>query len=162
MGHQRVYAQAAQLSQDTCMKTEWDFVASYRVIQFTGITLPAQYASMVYSKWLRSLRYGNDFFKLIEPDAYYSVYKRYIHNVLRKPDTSVRIAVLTDDADVALGFSIFQEPVLHYVHVHKDNRKLGIGRNLIPPGITTITHVTKTGLSIWGSKYSDWKFNPFV
>lgn len=117
---------------------------------------------MIFSKWLRSLRYGNDFFKLIDPEAYYSRYEAMIQRILRAPETEVRLAVLSDDHDVVLGFSVSRGSALDYVHVHKIQRRQGIGKNLVPDGITTITHLTKTRLTIWGSKYGEWKFNPFV
>jgi GNAT superfamily N-acetyltransferase len=117
---------------------------------------------MIFSKWLRSLRYGNDYFRLIDPDEYWKAYNAYIKSILMRGDTMVRIASLTEDADVALGFSVVRGAVLDYVHVHKDFRKKGIGRILVPKNIKVITHLTKTGLSIWGSKYPKWKFNPFA
>lgn len=141
-------------------------MSRYRVIAFLGPDLPMNYIGLVYSRWMRSLRYGNDFFKMADSDTYYQAYERYIQVLLRKPNTLVRLAVLADDEDVVLGFSISrsstEEHILDYVHVHKDCRKLGIARKLVPNDIDTITHVTKTGLSIWGSKFSHWKFNPFA
>ncbi len=74
----------------------------------------------------------------------------------------MKLAVLTDDRDVVLGFSVSRGKVLDYVHVQKDLRKQGIGTALIPLGIDTITHLTKSALPIWGSKYGSWKFNPFI
>ncbi len=117
---------------------------------------------MIFSKWKRSLRHGNDYFKLIDSDAYYEIYDRYISRLLADPLSVIRLAVLTDDRDIVLGFSVCRRHVLDYVHVHKDHRRCGIGTRLVPRGTSEITHVTKTGLTIWGSKYPDWKFNPFA
>lgn len=136
--------------------------ASYRVLSFPSSKLPTAYIGLVYSKWLRSLRYGNDLFRLIDADSYYKAYHRHVSLVLEHPNTVIRIAVLSDDHDVVLGFSVSRGNVLDYVHVHKDQRRLGIGRSLVPDGIEWITHVTKTGLTIWGSKAGHWKFNPFA
>jgi GNAT superfamily N-acetyltransferase len=116
---------------------------------------------MIYAKWLRSLRFGNDYFKLIDSDDYYLTYHRYITNLLAQPAATVRLAVLSDDRDVVLGFSVTRGNILDYVHVHKDHRRCKIGTHLIPCGIDTITHVTKSALPIWNNKYSNWKFNPF-
>jgi GNAT superfamily N-acetyltransferase len=116
---------------------------------------------MVLSKWLRSLRYGNDYFRLIDAQAYFRVYHDYIEGILARSRTRMRLAVLTDDHDVVLGFAAHEGGILHYVHVHKDMRKQGIGRALLPDDIDTITHVTNIGLSIWGSKFPAWKLNPF-
>lgn len=136
--------------------------ASYTIRCFAGVELPAQYQGLVFSKWLRSLRYGNDYFRIIEQEAFFQVYNKYIESILSRQNTIVNLAVLSDDEDVVLGFSVNQPQVLHYVHVQKDQRRQGIGKSLVPPNIHTITHVTNIGLSIWGSKRPDWKFNPFI
>jgi GNAT superfamily N-acetyltransferase len=137
-------------------------MSGYRIIAFSGYKLPAAYTELVYSRWLRSLRFGNDYFKLIKSNAYYEAYHRYIQRVLEHPDSMVRLGVLSDDADVVLGFSVSRGSILDYVHVHKDHRRLGIGTKLVPQGIDTITHLTRTGLAIFGSKHFNWAFNPFV
>jgi GNAT superfamily N-acetyltransferase len=137
-------------------------MSSYRIVEFAATDMPDAYENLVFSKWLRSLRFGNEFFKLIEPEAYYRAYSKYLFNVLENPETRLRFAVLSDDNDVVLGFSVFNGTVLYYVHVHADNRRLGIGKQLVPKDIDTITHLTKTGMTIWASKYPQWKFNPFL
>lgn len=152
MGDEGVHAKAAQQKD----------MSSYSVVVYAGSNFPSCYLGMVYSKWLRSLRYGNDFFKLIDPEAYYDAYQQYISTILSREKCRVRLAVLTLEPDVVLGFSIHRDNVLDYIHVHRDNRRLGIGKHLIPNGIDTITHLTRTGMSIWGSKCKHWKFNPFA
>ena len=137
-------------------------LSTYTVIAYRGQALPEDYRSMIYSRWLRSLRHGNDFMRLIVPQAYYTAYQKLITAILNLPETTVRIAVLSEDHDVALGFSVSRGTILEYVHVHKDQRKRGIGTNLVPKDTDTITHLTKTGLAIWGTKYGKWKFNPFA
>ena len=138
-------------------------LAAYVVRTFLGSHVPEGYIANVYSKWLRSLRHGNDYFRLIQPaGSYYTQYRRYIASVLARADCVVHIAVLADDHDVILGFSVSHGNVLDYVHVHKDNRRLGIGTKLIPAGVDTITHLTKTGLTIWANKHSHLRFNPFA
>ena len=134
--------------------------SSYKVKSYDHV--PERYQAAVYSKWLRSLRFGNDFFKMVDSGPYYEAYHRYPGVILSRPDVCFRVATLSDDDDIVLGFSVSRDHVLDYVHVHKDFRRLGIGRNLVPPGIDTITHLTRTAISIWGSKCSSWKFNPFA
>jgi GNAT superfamily N-acetyltransferase len=153
LGDESVHAKAIEPSES---------LASYSVQVFSAHDLPPEFRNLIYSKWLRSLRYGNDYFKLIDPDAYYRAYQTYITYRLGQIDCVVRLAVLTDEPDVVLGFSLCHGNILEYVHVHKDHRRQGIGTKLVPGYIDTITHVTKIGLSIWGSKYSHWKFNPFA
>lgn len=135
---------------------------SYKIITTLGSRIPKEYNNLVYSKWLRTLRSGNDYFKLIDSKSYYEVYHKYIGHVLAKPMTVVRFAVLSEDEDVVLGFSVSQEHILHYVYTHKDNRRQGIAKELIPFEVKTITHLTKTGLILWNSKIPEAKFNPFA
>lgn len=135
---------------------------TYVVLSYPGASLPKQYEAMVYSKWLRSLRYGNDYFKLIDDKAYFENYHKFIEAILSKPDTRVRLAVLSEDADIVFGFAVVKgDNVLHYIHCQRDYRKTGIGKSLLPKNFDTITHLTTVGVSIWGAKYPGVKFNPF-
>ncbi len=135
---------------------------AYSVVRYEAKHTPPGYINMIKSRWLRSLRYGNDYFRLIKPDAFYDAYGRYIAQSLERPEASVRLALLSDAHDVVLGFSVARGSVLDYVHVDQHSRRLGIGRSLIPDGIDTITHVTKTGLILWANKKPEWVFNPFI
>jgi len=142
--------------------------SSYSIISYPGASLPDTYHNMVLSKWLRSLRYGNTYFKLIDSSCYFAAYNSYIESVLHRPNTTVRLAVLSDDHDVVLGFSVLEANKIHFCHCHKDVRNQGIGTSLIPKEMFIndgagyeITHVTTVGLSIWSSKLSKAIFNPF-
>jgi GNAT superfamily N-acetyltransferase len=131
-------------------------------VRFAGATLPESYLHFLLSKWKRSLRHGNDYFRLVRASDYYDAYERYLTRILADERCAVRLAVLDEDADIVLGFSVARGNILDYVYVHKDVRGTGIGKSLVPLGIDTITHLTKTGLVIWSNKRSDWAFNPFA
>jgi ribosomal protein S18 acetylase RimI-like enzyme len=133
-------------------------IDAYQVLRFEGC--PEQYRSYVLARWKRGLRYGNDYFRLIKPEAFYAAYELYLTNLL--PEATCRFAVLASDHDVCLGYSVTRGSVLDFVHVHKDYRRRGIGKRLVPAGIDTISHLTKTALTIWGSKYPGWSFNPYA
>ena len=135
---------------------------SYTIIAYPGDRLPPTYTNMIFAKWLRSLRYGNDYFRLISSDEYYTAYSRHINWVLREPDCTVKLAVLTEDHDVCLGYCVHRGTVLDYVHVQRDMRRLGIGTALLPPEVTTITNITRNALAIWNPKLKQVKFNPFT
>lgn len=153
MGFETLYPEAARQ----------EGVVTYKITQRPTCDLPSgDVRSYVYSKWLRSLKYQNDFFKLIAPEAYWEAYGHYITTLLAKPESMLRLAVLTEDPDVILGFAVFRGSVLDYLYVHRHQRRLGVGAALMPHGIETITHLTKTGLVIWGNKYGHLKFNPFA
>jgi GNAT superfamily N-acetyltransferase len=136
--------------------------AAYKIAMYSGNTLPARYHSLIYSKWLRSLKYGNDYYKLIDNEAYYKAYHTYIERLLAMPLMQVRLATLSDDDDIVLGFSCSRGITLDYVHVHKDYRRHGIGSTLLPQNVEVITHLTHNGMSFWTAKCPNAKFNPFV
>lgn len=135
--------------------------ASYKIIKFKASELPEQYRNMVFSKMLRSLRFGNEYFKLIEPGIYYDIYNTYIKSLLSRPSAVVNLAVLSDDLDVVLGWSLIEPKKLHYVHVQKDMRNQGIGQELCKEPFDTITHITLKGVNLWNKYYREVKFNPF-
>lgn len=135
---------------------------SYKILKFKALDLPEQYSAMIYSRFLRSLRNGNQYFKLIDRKTYFTIYRSYIATLLTRPRAAVRLAVLSDDFDVVLGFSITEPEKLHYVHVNTDYRKAGIGSSLTPDPFNTFTHLTNISASIWSSKFPEAIFNPFA
>jgi hypothetical protein len=132
----------------------------YKVISYCGALLPKNYRNMVFSRWLRSLRFGNRYFKIIDQEPYFRVYHAFIESILAKQFTTVKLAVITNEPDVCFGWSVCEPQTLHYVHVQRDYRQSGIGTSLIPKDIKTITHVTNAWEEIW-HKYPHTKFNPF-
>ena len=135
--------------------------ASYSVIPYLGSQLPDNYRNMILAKWLRTLRFGNDFFKLVESDSYFESYQKYIKTLIYRPQCIIRLAVLTDEPDTCLGFSVSEPNILHYVWVEKDNRKIGVAKSLTQFPFKYITHLTRAGISIWNNKFPDAKFDPF-
>lgn len=140
-----------------------DPLDSYVILRYAGYNLPDRYYNFVKSKWMNSYRYGNDYIKLCYSPSYFAAYSHYIDALMAtKANVVVRIAALNSDLDVALGFSVARGNTLDYVHVHKDCRRQGIGKHLVPAGIDTITHLTKVGLKLWPLKLATAKFNPFA
>lgn len=149
---------------DKDLETRGDGIApsTYSVISFPASKLPLSYQNFVKSKWKRTLRHGNDYFKLTDSDAFFENYERFINHLFARPNSVIRLAVLTDDPDVALGFSFIEGDILHYVYVQHEQRNRGVGRSLVPVKISIITHLTKSGLSIWHNKLRHAVFNPFI
>lgn len=132
------------------------------ICAWQGKLLPKQYLNLVRSRWMRSYRHNNDYMKLTDAAAYYCAYSVYVERILARPNAIVRLALLDEDDDVALGFSVIEKNCLHYVEVPKVNRGHGIGRALVVEKIDWFTHLTKIGMRIWSTKAPDAKFNPFA
>lgn len=137
---------------------------TYSVIRYAANELPKTYTALIFSKWLQSLYHGNKAIKQIPRGIYFDKYHKYIENLLKKPDSIIRLAVLSDDHDVVLGFSVSREDVMDYIYVNVECRRVGIAKALFPKRITTFTHTTKWLNPIWpfNPKYKHLIFNPFV
>lgn len=133
--------------------------SSYRIRIYSTLLLPEEFKNLVIAPFLNSLRYGNDLFKLIDKDAYYKSYGKYIELLMKRPQAQVKLAMLSDET--VLGWSLYEPNTLHYVWVKKEVRRQGIGRSLLPKEFDTITHITNKGISIWINKYPEVKFDPF-
>lgn len=119
---------------------------TYSIISYPSSKLPLSYHSLIFTKWLHSFRFGNDNFSHVPSKTYYEHYHSFIEKLLAKPDSTVKLAVLSDDPDVVLGFAVCREDVLDYVYVNKENRSLGIATALVPKEINTVTHMTKQAM----------------
>ncbi len=71
-------------------------MSSYKIIKFKASEVPEQYHVMLESRFLRSLKNGNEYFKLIERKPYFLVYRAYFRTLLSRPDAVIRLAVLDD------------------------------------------------------------------
>lgn len=142
------------------MGNEKEKIDSYTVMRYDAYC-PPSYKNFILSRWMRSYRLGNDYIKLTDSDSYFGTYSSYIMRLLIHPAVQTRIAVLTLEPDIALGFSVCRGDMLDYVHVHKHHRRQGVARKLIPSTITQFSHLTKTGMKLWPTKLPSAKFNPF-
>ena len=134
--------------------------ASYEVIAYKALNIPSGFENVVKAPFLNSLRYGNDLFKLIDQESYYTAYGKYIDSLLKRPKAIVRFAVL-DDLTV-LGWSLTEVDIVHYVWVKKEVRRQGIAKALVPFEFKFFSHITNKGLSIWNAKCPQARFNPFA
>ena len=117
--------------------------------------------NFIYASWLRGLYYGESWFSLINKDKFMNHYHKVINFILNDKPTKVKIACLKEDNDVILGYAVVAPETLHWVFVKKSFRGIGIAKDLVPNDIKTVTHLTKTGLSIMRKKH-DIEFNPFI
>jgi GNAT superfamily N-acetyltransferase len=114
----------------------------------------------IFASWLKGLRFGNDWYGLIDSKVYFKVYHEFIEMLLAKPDVTVKVACMKDTPDVILGYAVYSGSRLDWVYVKDRWRGLGVAKDLIPNNITSVSHVTDTGRSIL-KKHSDIIFNPF-
>ena len=118
--------------------------------------------NFVLSTWKRSLRKDNDYYRLIDADAYDEAYDIYLAGLVRKPNAEFRLSVFDDDQDLIEAWSLVEGDTLHYVYVRPELRRKGIGLLLVPLGIQWFSQITKTGMLIWS--YPPWRhmrFDPF-
>lgn len=114
----------------------------------------------ILATWLRGLYYGNEFFRRIDKEGYFGVYHRLLTTLLAKSTTVVKVACLKEDPEVILGYVVFDDAAIHWVHVKKEWRAIGIAKLIIPDTIKVITHLTKVGRSIADKK--QYIFKPFL
>jgi GNAT superfamily N-acetyltransferase len=96
-----------------------------------------------FATWLKGLRFGNEAAKARPSREYYTAQHRLIEAVLRRSGVIVSVACLKDDSDVILGYSVTQGSTVHWVFVKKQWRGIGIGHDLLPLTIATVTATTK-------------------
>lgn len=120
--------------------------------------------SFIYSTWLKSYHYDS-WTKTISKSVYFDNYKRVIDDLLL--NSKVKIACVTLDQDIILGYMVTEYPIVHYTFVKEAFRGLGIAKDLlINSGFEydeqiIITHRTNTLSDITFNKQNI-VFNPFI
>jgi hypothetical protein len=137
---------------------ENDKLEKDKLVAFRAGTL--EDASFIFSTWLKGLRFGNEWFGLIDSKVYFQVYHKVIESILSKTNVTVKVACLREDPGVILGYAVYSGPRLDWCHVKRAWRNIGLARDLVPSEITTVSHVTDVGRSIL-KKRGNITFNPF-
>lgn len=133
---------------------------AYKIRHYHACSLPNGLLNLVIAPFLNSLRYGNDLYKLIDKEAYFLSYTKYIELLMKRPECLITIALLSDDT--ALGWCMHEKKTIHYLWVKKEVRRQGIGRSLMPKQFDTISHITNKGINIWVNHFPEVRFNPFT
>lgn len=119
--------------------------------------------AFIMATWLRGLYYGNSWFREIDKNSFMKHYHEIVSDILKTQTTFVQVAVLKEDKDVILGYSVlsfaYKNPVLHWVFVKDGWRRLGIATQLVPKEADTATHLTALGRKL---KPVSMSFNPFL
>lgn len=113
----------------------------------------------ILATWLKGLRFGNSWYRLIDNKVYFKLYHSVISAIISKPTTRVIVACLKEEPSVILGYSVVEGDKLHWCQVKKAWRGIGIAKSLVPESVTTATHITEIGKSILLKK--NLIFNPF-
>jgi hypothetical protein len=92
--------------------------------------------------------------------TFYKGYHPVITALLKRSTT--RVACLKESPDVILGYSVYEGPKLHWVHVKEAWRKFGIAKLLLPKDFNTVSHKTSMGERILKQKYPNVKYDPFL
>lgn len=114
----------------------------------------------IEATWLQGLYHGNSWFRKIDEKIYYKNYRKIIQSILGRAE--ILVASLKDARDVLLAYSVYEKDRLHYVYCKSDWRTIGLASDLMKKPFNQITHLTKTGETIWKKKYPDALFNPFL
>ena len=112
--------------------------------------------AFIFATFLKGLRFGNDYYKLIDQDSYFKNYHQILTQLLIR--RQCKVACLKSDSDTILGYSIFSGTIVDWVFVKPAWRRIGIAKDLLPVGINTCTHLNKLCKSI---KPPQWSFDPF-
>lgn len=117
--------------------------------------------NFILATWLRGLYYGDSWFKEIPKQLFMESYQKVIVALLNTPGLQVKVSCLKEDPDVILGYAVYKGSTLHWVYVKSNWRRIGIMKSLVPNYTTTITHLTKLGLSLL-KRREGVVFNPFA
>jgi len=100
--------------------------------------------SFIYANWLCHFFEQSYFAIRITDKIYFEGHRGVIDKLLQKSQTLM--AVDEQDEDVIVGFMVYElstEPVIHYIFIKEDFRKIGIGKKLlakVTDGTFSFTH----------------------
>lgn len=116
--------------------------------------------NFIMATFLRGLYYGDSWFSLIPKDEFMKNYKDVAEALISK--STIKIACLTEDANVILGYSILSPDyqTIHWVFVKAAWRNQGIAKSIVPRFPIAVTHLTTLGKSLL-TKFENCVFNPF-
>ena len=117
--------------------------------------------NFIFATWLKGLRFGNDWYGLIDSKVYFRVYHDVIDNLISRPNITIKVACLKEDPKVLLGYAVYSGTRLDWAHVKKAWRGIGLAKDLVPNNIASVSHLTGVGRSIL-KKHNNVVFDPFT
>lgn len=98
--------------------------------EFTVIDGIGTARNLVFSTWLKSYHTSSLYSKNIPKDVFFAEHHGLIERILAR-DPVVRLAVLPDDPEVVLGWSVSEPDAVHYVYVKPPFRRYGVATALL-------------------------------
>lgn len=103
--------------------------------------------ALIYSTWRNALWFAEKR-DAKTSDSFFKEASEKISEILKAPETRVRMACLADDPDMLLGWAVLRNTHLEFVYVKLDYRRRGIGR-LLTQGFKTFSEPqTRIGRSL--------------
>lgn len=100
--------------------------------------------AFIYGTWRNSSYHSAEVKPEEIPKIFFSQMTKKIRETLDV--AQVKIACLSDDPQLIIGYSIARGDHLDFIYVKDDYREKGIGQMLMPKDIKTVTkHLTKIG-----------------
>ena len=124
--------------------------------------IPATDLAFVKATWLRGLYYGDSWFSKIPKAVFMDAYSPALDKLLSSGTVEIVVACQKEDPDVILGYSVLSTDaqILHWIYVKSVWRQKGIARRITPKHPSSVSHLTKVGLSLL-PKLPNTIFNPF-
>lgn len=118
--------------------------------------------AFILATFLRGVYYGNQFFNMIPKNIFMDSYKKVGEALLVHPNVQIKVACLSDDPDVMIGYAMLSKDLetIHFCFIKSAWRQQGIMKAILPIIPKNSTHFTKLGLSLM-NKYNI-TFNPFL
>lgn len=109
--------------------------------------------SFLYGTWLngtyQKTRWRTEFAR----GDFFKGYHSVIAHILSKPQTQILTCCLKEDPDILVGYSVFEkcptDTIFHWIFIRADWRGNKIAKDLIPPKVTVVTHMTPAGQIIF-------------
>lgn len=118
--------------------------------------------NFILATFLRGLYYGDSWFSTIPKDIFMDNYKLVAERIIGDPRINIRLAVLREDNDVILGYSILSadHKAVIWSYTKTAWRRQGIARSLLPSNPLYVMHLSELGKELL-PKLSGAVFNPF-
>lgn len=117
----------------------------------------------VADAWVMTLRALNRAAKRANKATFFRHHHKVVEQILKLPDTQIRVAHPPDDTFTVYGFAVLQPGIVHMTYVKGLFRRIGIAKRLLS-GIKTqgLTYTQMTRDIYWiHDKYPGLVYDPF-